>query len=199
ADALLARKDGLAHGAADAVHNAGVGGHRVVGGDVEDVALGGGLLADRGQVVGVGEGVLGDGQAGSFQLSLDHVHLVLAVGLCRAVEQAHGLGVRHPLHNHGRLLVQGGQVGGARDVAAHRAAEIVDAQGHAVFGDGGAQDGDVGGGGLGRLQGGGAVGHDQVHAGRDEAVADGGAGRGIVLGVLQVKSDGVAQLLGQRI
>ena len=55
------------------------------------------------------------------------------------------------------------------------------------------------GGGLGCLQGGGAVGHDQVYAGRDEAVADGGAGRGIVLGVLQVKSDGVAQLLGQRI
>ena len=46
---------------------------------------------------------------------------------------------------HGGLLVQRSQVGGAGDVAADRAGEVVDVQRHAVFGDGGAQDGNIGG------------------------------------------------------
>src|SRR5699024_781247 len=94
------------------------------------------------------------------------------------------------------------------DVAAHGAVKPVDAQRHAVLGDRGAQDGDVGGAGGGRLQGAAAVGHDQVVPARHKTVDDGGAGVGITLGVLLIKDDavlaegfhqGVLEALGGRV
>ena len=45
ADALLTGNDGDAHGPADVVHHAGVVGHGVIGGDIEDVAVVSGGLA----------------------------------------------------------------------------------------------------------------------------------------------------------
>ena len=44
---------------------------------------------------------------------------------------------------------------------------------------------------------GGSVCHDQVNACGNKAVGDGGAGCGIVLGVLEVKGDILAELCGQ--
>ena len=49
------------------------------------------------------------------------------------------------------------------------------------------QNGDAVGGSLCSLQGGGSVCHDQVNACGNKAVGDGGAGCGIVLGVLEVE------------
>ena len=42
--------------------------------------------------VGVGEAVGGDSEAHFRQVTGDHIHLILAVGLAGAVEDAHGLG-----------------------------------------------------------------------------------------------------------
>ena len=49
------------------------------------------------------------------------------------------------------------------------------------------------------LQSGGGVGHDQVHAGGNEAVGDGGAGSGVALCVLEVELHVVAELCGQSV
>ena len=82
------------------------------------------------------------------------------------------------------LILQRCQVGGAGNVAAGGAVEVLDAQRHAVLGDGGAQNGNVGGGSHGSLEGGGGVGHNQVNALGDKAVGNGGAGVGIAGSVL---------------
>ncbi len=55
------------------------------------------------------------------------------------------------------------------------------------------------GGSLCSLQGGGGVCHDQVHAGGNKAVGDGGAGSGIALCVLEVELHVVAELCGQSV
>lgn len=119
--------------------------------------------------------------------------------LGRAVEQAHLGGLGQPLGDHIRLLIQRSQIRGAGDIAAHGAIEIGQAQSNTVLGDGGAQNGDAVGGSLCGLQGGGSVCHDQVNACGNKAVGDGGAGCGIVLGVLEVKGDILAELCGQSI
>ena len=199
ADALLTGEDGLLGRAADAVHDAGVGSDGVVGGDIQSVVLVSGLLADGRQVVGVGESVLGRGDALGLQILLDLVHLILAVGLSGAVQQADLLGVGHPLHDHISLLVQRSQVRGAGDVAADGAGEVGQAQSHAVLGDGGTQNGDLVGGRLCSLQSGGGVCHDEVNAGGNEAVGDGGAGSGVTLCVLEVELHVVAELCGQSV
>ena len=165
----------------------GIGGGGVVGGDVDHVAGSAGGLGHRGQVVGVREGVVGAGEALTLQVLPDDVHLVDGVGLCRAVEQAHVLGVGEEVQEHLGLVFQGGQVGGAGDVGAGGAGPVLHLQGGGIVGDGGAQDGDVRGAGLGGLEGGGAVGHDQVHPGGDEPVDDGSGVGGLAGGVVQLK------------
>ena len=101
--------------------------------------------------------------------------------------------------HHGGLLVQRGQVGGAGDVAAHGAGKVVNVQRYAIFGDGGPQDGNVRRRGHGRLQRSGGVGQNQVHISGHKGIDDSGAGVGITCGVLHIKGDRVAQLLGQRV
>ena len=101
--------------------------------------------------------------------------------------------------DHGRLLIQRRQVGGAGDIEARRPTPAVDVQRGGVVGHGRAQNRDVAGGRHGGLQRGRGVGHDQVHAVGHEGVDDGRTGVGIAGGVLHVKADGVAQLLGQRV
>ena len=182
---------------AEVVHHAGVVGHGVVRGDIEHVAAVHGALHHRGHVVGVGKGILRAGIAQLFQLGLHGVHLILAVGLGRAIDQTHGLGLGAPLLNHGRLLVQRRQVGGAGHVGAHQAGKVADLQRHAVFGNRGAQHGDGAGGRGGRLQRRGGVGQNQIHVVGHKAVDDGGAGGALAGGVLLFKGDAVAQRLGQ--
>ena len=108
------------------------------------------------------------------------------------------MGVGEQLVEHLGLLVQGGQVGGAGDVAPHGAAPVLQLQGGGVVGDGGAQNGDVRGGGVGGLEGSGGVGQDQIHVLRQEAVDDGGAVGGVAGGVALLEGHAVlAQLLHQ--
>ena len=117
-------------------------------------------------------------------MALDGVHLVGGVGLAGAVEQPHALSVGEELLDHGRLLVQGGQVGGAGDIAPHGARPVIQLQGGGVVGDRGAQDGDLPGGRGGRLEGIGGVGQDQVHPLGQKAVDDGAAVGVLAGGVL---------------
>ena len=140
---------------------------------------------------------MGAGIAQILQVALDRVHLILAVGLGGAVQQAHSLGVGEPGVQHLSLLVQGRQIGGAGDVVASGAGKAVNAQSHAVLGDGGAQNGNGAGAGGSGLESGGAVGHDQVHALGDKVVGNGGAVGGIAGGVLGVDGDTVAQQFRQ--
>ena len=97
ADALLTGEHGLLGRAADAVDDAGVGSTGVVGGDIHCIVFVGSLLADRSQIVGIRESVLGGGNALGLKVLLDLVHLILAVCLGRAVEQAHLGGLGQPL------------------------------------------------------------------------------------------------------
>ena len=77
---------------------------------------------------------------------------------------------------------------------------VVDLQGGGVVGDGGAQDGDVRRGGVGRLKGSGGVGQDQIHVLRQKAVNDGGAVGGVAGGVaLGEFHIGLAQFFHQRV
>lgn len=55
------------------------------------------------------------------------------------------------------------QIGSTGNIAAYGAVEILDAQSHAVLGNGGAQDRDLIGAGLSRLQSRRRVGQDQIH------------------------------------
>ena len=61
------------------------------------------------------------------------------------------------------------------------------------------QNGDLIGGRLCSLQSGGGVCHDEVNAGGNEAVGDGGAGSGVTLCVLEVELHVVAELCGQSV
>ena len=70
---------------ANVVDDAGIVGGGIVCGDIEHVAVVSGILGHRGQVVGIGEGILGAGISQIFQRFLDGIHLILAVGLGRAV------------------------------------------------------------------------------------------------------------------
>ena len=98
------------------------------------------------------------------------------------------------------LLIQRGQVGGAGDVAAqHLILRGVQLQRHAVVGDGGAQNGDVGGSGSGGGEGGGGVGQDQIHLLGHEAVDDGAAVGHLTAGVLLPDLHLVAQSLLQSV
>ena len=127
ADALLAGEHGnLA--VADVVHNAGVVGDGVVRGDIEHIAVVSGSLGHGRHIIRVGEGILGAGETQRLQRGLHRVHLILAVGLGGAVQQAHGLGIGAPLGNHGSLLVQRGQVGRTGDIGTHGTVEIRDIQ-----------------------------------------------------------------------
>lgn len=90
----------------------------------------------------------------------------------------------------------------AADSTASSAAESTaasDTACHAVLGNRGAQNRDGVGAGLCSLQGGGCVGQDQVNIIRNKAIDDGAAGVGITLGVLFLKGNGIAELLGQGI
>ena len=188
ADARLAAYHGHPGGDDYIGDGFGVVGRRVVGGDIDHIGAITGGLGHGGEVVHVGEGVLGTGVAHLLQIALDGLHLKHGVGLGGAVEQAHVLRVGEQLLEHGGLLVQRGQVGGAGDVAAqYLVLCAVQAQGDAVVGDGGAQNGDVGGGGLGCLERIGGVGQHQVHIFRHKAVHDGGAVVVLAAGVLLVK------------
>ena len=149
ADALLTRNHGDTGGQDHVGDGLGVLSGLVVGGDVDDIGGVAGGLGHGGDVVAVGEG---EGSAGVAHVgeALGHlIHLILAVGLGGAVQQAHGLGVGEELLQHGGLAVQGSEVGGAGDIAAGGAGPAVHLQGGGVVGDGGAQDGDVAGGGGG--------------------------------------------------
>ena len=197
ADALLTGDHGGLGGHDHVADGLGAGGGGVVGGDVDHVAGSAGGGGDGSDIVGVGKSKLLAGVALLFQHGLDRVDLVLGVRLGGAVEQAHGLGVGEQLIEHGGLLVQGGQVGGAGDVGAGGAGPVVDAQCRAIVGDGSAQDRDVRRAGLGGLEGSRGVGQDQVHAGGHEAIDDGSAVGGLAGGVLHVKGDGAAVGLDQ--
>ena len=129
----------------------------------------------------------------------DLFDLIAGVGLSGTEQQSNLLGLGEPLGNHGSLLFQIGQVGGAGDVAAHSAGEVIHVQRHAVSGDGGAQNGDIAGGGGRGGQRGSGVGHDQIHAVRHEAVDDGGAVDGIAGGVLFHDLHLTGQRLVQRV
>ena len=96
-------------------------------------------------------------------------------------------------------LLRSARSDGAGDVAAYGAGEIVNIQRHAVSGDGGAENGDVGSRGGRGLQRGGGVRHDEVHALGDKAVDDGGAVVGIAGGVLLSNSTWPGERLVQRV
>ena len=129
----------------------------------------------------------------------DLIDLVAGVGLSGAEQQPHVLGVREPLGHHGGLLLQIGKVGGAGDVAAHSAVEVVQIQRYAVGGDGRAQNRHLGGGGGRGGQRRGSVGHDEVHIGGQETIDDGGAVVALTGGILHVDLYIVAQRLLQRV
>ena len=128
ADALLASHNGNLGRQNHIGDCLGVGGSGVVGGDVDDIGVVGSRLCHRGDIVRVGEGVAGNGVALLRQIALNDIALVNRVRLGAAVEQADCLGVREKLLNHGRLLIQRGQIGGAGDVAAYRAGPVADVQ-----------------------------------------------------------------------
>ena len=177
----------------------GVCSNSVIGGHIQCVVLVGSLLADRGQVVGIRESVLGNGDTLFLQILLDLIHLILAVCLSRAVQQANLLGLRHPLHDHLSLLIQRGQIGSAGDIAAHNAVEIGQAQSHTVLGNRGAQHRNGVGGRLRSLQGRSGVCHDQIHTSRNKAVGNGSAGCRIALCVLEIESNILTERCGQSI
>ena len=97
------------------------------------------------------------------------------------------------------LLIERCKIGRAGDVAANGAAEVVNVQRHAVFGDRRAEDGDGLRRGDGGLEGRGRIREDQVDIRGREARADRAAGGDVVGGVLLFKNDLVTQRLGQRI
>ena len=174
---------------ADAVDDACIGSSGVIGGNVQHVGVVSCLLANCLNVVGVGEGVLGAGQTLSFQQLCNCVYLVLRVCFCGAVQQTNGLSIGTPFHNHFCLLVQRSQVGGTGNVGANQTVEAVDAQRHAVFGNGGAQNGDGAGCYGSSLQRGSCVCHNQINVCGNEAVNDGVAGVGIACCVLDIPVD----------
>lgn len=89
--------------------------------------------------------------------------------------------------------MQVGQIGRAGDVAADRAAKIVDVERNAVGRDGRAEDGNISRGGDGSGQGRSGVRHDEVDALGDKAVDDSAAVDGIAGGILHVDGHGVAE------
>ena len=195
--ALLAGDDGLLGGALDGL---GAGGGGVVGRDIEHVVCVARRAGDGDNIVRVGEGVCIHGAAGLLKRGLDDLDLVDGVRLAGAVDDADVLGVREQLRDHGRLLIERGQIGRAGDVAADRAGEVVDAERNAVLRDGRAEDRDVLRGGGRSLQRAGRVGKDQIHAAGHEAVADGGAGGRVAGGVLLVEGDVLgAERVGDRV
>lgn len=103
------------------------------------------------------------------------------------------------LRDHGRLLIERREVGRAGDVAADRAAEVVDIKGNTVGSDGGAEDGNIARGGSGGGQRAGGVRHDEIHAVGNEAVDDGGAVGAVAGGVLVLEFDLAGQRLIQRV
>ena len=130
---------------------------------------------------------MGAGVAQAFQLCLDGVYLILAVCLVGTVDQADVLCIRTPLFDHGRLLIQRGQIRGAGDVAAHCAGKICNPKRDAVLGDRGAQNRDICGRGCSCLQRRGCVRHDKVHIFGHKGIGDRRAGSGVIGRILVIK------------
>ena len=142
---------------------------------------------------------MGSSDALVLQILLDFIYLILTVCLSGAVQQADLGSLWQPLRDHLSLLIQRSQVRSTRNIAAHSAGEISQAQRHAVLGNRGAQNGDLIGSSLCRLQSGRCIGHDEVYACGNKAVGDGSAGSGIVLCVLEIKRDILAEFRAQSI
>jgi len=187
ADTLLAADSGNTGGHQDVGDGLGVGGGDVIGGEIDHIRVVSGGLSHGRHVIGVGEGKFPGLNALVGQAGRHFLDLVAGVGLGGAEQQGDLLGLGEPLGDHIGLLAQVSQIGGAGDVAAYGAVEIVKIQGHAVSGDGGAQNGNVGSRGSGGGRGGGGVGHDQVHALGNKAVDDRAAVVGLAGGVLVFK------------
>lgn len=86
ADALFAADDGNAGGKCDCVDRLRAVCCGVIGGDVENVVLGACACGNGGNVVGVSEGVNGDGEILCLKALLNDLCLVYGVGLAGAVE-----------------------------------------------------------------------------------------------------------------
>ena len=199
ADALFAADGRHARGNENVCDGLGVGSGGVVGRDVDDVGEISSLLGDGGNVVAVGEGEFLAGHALGLERLAHLVDLVAGVRLGGAEQQADRLCLGEPVKDHLGLFLQVGQIGRAGDVAADRAAKIVDVERNAVGRDGRAEDGNISRGGDGSGQGRSGVRHDEVDALGDKAVDDGGAAVGIAGGVLLLNLDLTGQRLVQRV
>ena len=154
-------------------------------------------LGDHGRdVVGVVGGEVLGGYAGGLEHGGDVLRLNAGVLLPGGVDNGHGLNVGQQLLDQGQVVAHIGQIGVAGDIGAGGLIGVHDAGGD-VVGDGGAHNGDGGGGLLGGLGRQGGVGHDQVNIVGNELGNDRGAVGRLIAGVLIVKLHLVAQQLGE--
>ena len=150
-------------------------------------------------VVGISERILFRFEAQLFQVALDNANLVGGVCFSRAVQQGNLLGIGEQFLNHVRLTIQRSQVAGAGNIQLGVALPVADIKGSAVVGNGSAQNRDISRGADSRLQSGRSIGHNQINAGRNEAVGNGCAGSRVAGCILFIKNNPIAQLFGQRI
>ena len=199
ADALFAADGRHARGNENVCDGLGVGSGGVIGGDVDNVGVVGSGLRDGSDVVGVGKGKFLRFNALIGEAPGDLSDLVAGVGLGGAEQQADLRGIGEPLGDHVGLSLEVSEVGGAGDVAADSAVEVVNIKSNAVSGDGSAEDGNVARGGSGGGQRAGGVRHDEVNAVGNEAVDDGGAVDVVAGSVLVLEFDLAGQRLIQRV
>ena len=93
ADALFTGEHGNLLCSDDIADGFRTGSRRVVGGDVDDIAVGSSVFCDGRNVVGVGEGIASAGQTLAGEIFLNDLDLILGVCLCRTVEQTDRLGI----------------------------------------------------------------------------------------------------------
>ena len=175
----------------------GVGGRRVVGGDVDHIRRVARRLRHRRHVVRVRECEPLHRVAVLLQIASICVHWYTEFGSAEQYKRPTVCASGNSSLSMGGLLVERRQVRRAGDVAAHGARPVFDLQRGGVVRHGGAQHGHVGRGRSRRLQRRRRVREDQVHPLRQKAVDDrravGRVARGVALG----EGHGVAQRVGQ--
>ena len=173
----------------DIADGGGAGSGGIVGGNVDYVNFLRSIGRNYGNVVGIGKGVTLAYKALFGELFFDNLNLIQAVGFGGAVQKAYNLGIGNELEDHIRLLGKGRKVAGAGNVLTDNAGEVVNAERHAVLGNGGAENRDGHGRIVRSLQSGRRVGHNEVVLLGNKAVYDRAANGNITGGVLNIDSN----------
>ena len=94
-------------------------------------------------IVGIRKGIILTCIAIFFKICADRIGLVFGVRLCRAIQDAHILGIREQLVQHGRLILQRRQIAGSGNIGSGHTGPVIDIQRGCIVSDGGSQDRDL--------------------------------------------------------